>query len=270
MLKRFIKRAAVTVVVGTVGVVGLGQAAGAHESSTYVVKPGDTLSRIAPSNWRAVAVANGIDDPDLIFPGQVIRLDVAASTDVPAYSETGVRDGGRSVGGPPAAPAPDPAPVTEAGSGCGTAWPSASRAATGRRARATDSTAACSSRRAPGRPPVARATRRTHRARSRSGSPRTCGPAGLGRLARLLQPAGPALERAQPGHADGGSTDPPSRVRPRLEGRLVRMSRYWIRQVRSFAFCCSNSASEMTPWSLRAASLVSSSAGPPVPAADRT
>ncbi|MGH2476251.1 MAG: transglycosylase family protein [Candidatus Limnocylindrales bacterium] len=119
MLKRFIKRAAVTAVVGAVGVVGLGQAAGAHESSTYVVKPGDTLSRIAPSNWRAVAAANDIANPDLIFPGQVLRLDVPASTDVPAYSETEAEsetEAAASASTEPA-PAPDAAPVSEAGGG---------------------------------------------------------------------------------------------------------------------------------------------------------
>jgi LysM repeat protein len=119
VLKRFIKRAAVTAVVGTVGVVGLGHAAGAHESSTYVVKPGDTLSRIAPSTWRAVAVANDIANPDLIFPGQVLRLDVPAATDVPAHSETEAEtetEAAPSAATEPA-PAPDTASVSEAGGG---------------------------------------------------------------------------------------------------------------------------------------------------------
>jgi LysM repeat protein len=119
VLKRVIKRAAVTAVVGAVGVVGLGQAAGAHESSTYVVKPGDTLSRIAPSNWRAVAVANDIANPDLIFPGQVLRLDVSASSDVPAYSETEAESETEAAASAATEPAPAPgaAPVSEAGGG---------------------------------------------------------------------------------------------------------------------------------------------------------
>jgi LysM repeat protein len=119
VLKRFIKRAAVTAVVGTVGVVGLGHAAGAHESSTYVVKPGDTLSQIAPSTWRAVAVANDIANPDLIFPGQVLRLDVPAATDVPAHSETEAEtetEAAPSAATEPA-PSPDTASVSEAGGG---------------------------------------------------------------------------------------------------------------------------------------------------------
>ncbi|HEX6421244.1 MAG TPA: transglycosylase family protein [Acidimicrobiales bacterium] len=116
MLTRTMKRAAVTAAVATLGVVGVGSAAGAHAPDTYVVKPGDTLSRIAPSNWRAVAEANDIPNPDLIFPGQVLRLDVPA---------------GGSGGGAPAAPAPEapaPAPQPEpqqaapASSGGGTVW----------------------------------------------------------------------------------------------------------------------------------------------------
>jgi LysM repeat protein len=114
VLKQFMKRAAVTAVVGTVGVVGFGQAAGAHESSTYVVKPGDTLSRIAPSNWRAVAVANDIPNPDLIFPGQVLRLDVSSS-DLPAYTETETQ--AETEAAPEPAPAPAAAPAPQSGGG---------------------------------------------------------------------------------------------------------------------------------------------------------
>ncbi|MBN2623195.1 MAG: LysM peptidoglycan-binding domain-containing protein, partial [Acidimicrobiales bacterium] len=79
MLKRTIKQAAAAAAVATVGVVGFGTAAGAHAPDTHVVQPGDTLFKIAGSNWAAVAQANGIANPDLIFPGDVIRLDVSAS-----------------------------------------------------------------------------------------------------------------------------------------------------------------------------------------------
>jgi nucleoid-associated protein YgaU len=47
---------------------------------TYVVRPGDTLSRIAaelyedPSLWRAIAEANGIDNPRRLTPGQVLFI----------------------------------------------------------------------------------------------------------------------------------------------------------------------------------------------------
>jgi len=43
-----------------------------------VVKPGDTLSEIGQRfkrSWRALAAVNSIRNPDLIFPGQVLRLD---------------------------------------------------------------------------------------------------------------------------------------------------------------------------------------------------
>jgi hypothetical protein len=41
---------------------------------SYTVQPGDTLSKIAPSNWREVAVNNGIENANLIYVGQVIQL----------------------------------------------------------------------------------------------------------------------------------------------------------------------------------------------------
>jgi LysM repeat protein len=75
---RTMKRAAAAAAVATIGVVGFGSAAGAQESSSYVVKPGDTLSRIAPDNWAEVAAGNGIENPDLIFVGQVIDLSLTA------------------------------------------------------------------------------------------------------------------------------------------------------------------------------------------------
>lgn len=50
------------------------------EDGTYTVKPGDTLSGICQRElgnamlYREVAELNGIVDPNLIYPGQVIRL----------------------------------------------------------------------------------------------------------------------------------------------------------------------------------------------------
>jgi lysozyme len=44
---------------------------------TYVVQPGDTLSEIGERlgvDWRAIAQANGISDPNLIYVGQVLRI----------------------------------------------------------------------------------------------------------------------------------------------------------------------------------------------------
>jgi 2',3'-cyclic-nucleotide 2'-phosphodiesterase/3'-nucleotidase len=49
-------------------------------STIYVVKEGDTLSYIAmvftgkPSNYKKIAADNNIDNPDLIFPGQKIKV----------------------------------------------------------------------------------------------------------------------------------------------------------------------------------------------------
>jgi LysM repeat protein len=73
------KRAAATAAVATIGLVGFGSVAGANAaSSPYTVQPGDTLSRIAPDNWREVAAGNGIGNPDLIYVGQVIDLSATA------------------------------------------------------------------------------------------------------------------------------------------------------------------------------------------------
>ena len=45
---------------------------------TYVVKSGDNLSSIAArfgTSWQALAQKNGLANPNLIYPGQVIRID---------------------------------------------------------------------------------------------------------------------------------------------------------------------------------------------------
>jgi nucleoid-associated protein YgaU len=54
----------------------------APEARTYTVRKGDSLSRIAKEvygdaqQWRKIHEANRdiIDDPDLIHPGQVLKL----------------------------------------------------------------------------------------------------------------------------------------------------------------------------------------------------
>lgn len=48
-------------------------------NGTYVVKQGDTLSSIAtklsvPGGWQALAARNGIVNPNLIYPGQVLKV----------------------------------------------------------------------------------------------------------------------------------------------------------------------------------------------------
>ena len=83
MLSRTMKRAAATAAVATAGVIGFGGTAGASDASKYVVQPGDTLSRLAPDNWREVAAGNGIENPDLIFVGQVIDLEATAPAPAP-------------------------------------------------------------------------------------------------------------------------------------------------------------------------------------------
>lgn len=50
---------------------------GEVETRTYTVQPGDTLSGIGQRfgvDYRAIAAANGIPDPNRIWPGQVLRI----------------------------------------------------------------------------------------------------------------------------------------------------------------------------------------------------
>jgi transglycosylase-like protein/LysM domain-containing protein len=116
VLKTTIKRAAAMSAVATAGVIGFAGVASASSSQDHVVQPGETLSGIAGPDWPAVAAANGLANPDLIFPGQVIHLDGSGSG-TPA-----------SVAAPSAstesapAPAPAPAPAASSSSGGGTVW----------------------------------------------------------------------------------------------------------------------------------------------------
>ena len=53
---------------------------GSFADTTYVVKTGDTLSQIARSfntSVTAIAVANGISNPNLIYAGQVLVIPTA-------------------------------------------------------------------------------------------------------------------------------------------------------------------------------------------------
>jgi LysM repeat protein len=68
------------------------QAAGTsiqQAAGTYVVQPGDTLSAIAAAHdtsWSALAEANHLANPNLIFPGQVLVLGPSTSADqTPVY-----------------------------------------------------------------------------------------------------------------------------------------------------------------------------------------
>jgi LysM repeat protein len=106
------KRAAVSTAVATVGVVGFVGVGQAHaESNTHVVQPGDTLYKIVGSRWAEVAAGNGISNPDMIYPGQVIHTDLSGT---PSYSgsssESSSSDSNESYSAPAEAPAPAPAP----------------------------------------------------------------------------------------------------------------------------------------------------------------
>ena len=55
----------------------------APATSTYTVQSGDTLSSIAAkfgTNYQALASLNGISNPNLIYVGQVLRVNGSAST----------------------------------------------------------------------------------------------------------------------------------------------------------------------------------------------
>jgi LysM repeat protein len=96
--KNIIRRAAISVAAATAGVVGFVGVGQASASETHVVQPGETLSGIVGSNWAEVAAANGISNPHLIFPGDVIVLDGSAPAETSTYSA------------PAPAPAPEPQP----------------------------------------------------------------------------------------------------------------------------------------------------------------
>jgi LysM repeat protein/GH24 family phage-related lysozyme (muramidase) len=61
----------------------------ANQASTYIVKSGDTLSEIASANgtdWQTLARLNGITNPNLIMPGQQIKLPGGASSQPTSYT----------------------------------------------------------------------------------------------------------------------------------------------------------------------------------------
>jgi LysM repeat protein len=78
----------------TVGLLGLGATA-ASAAETYEVQRGDTLAQIARAHgidsWRTIHEANAdkLDDPNLIFPGQTLRL----SAEAPASSTPAAASG---------------------------------------------------------------------------------------------------------------------------------------------------------------------------------
>jgi LysM repeat protein len=61
----------------------------APATSTYTVQSGDTLSSIAAkfgTNYQALASLNGISNPNLIYVGQVLRVNGSASNSSVYYT----------------------------------------------------------------------------------------------------------------------------------------------------------------------------------------
>jgi lysozyme len=59
--------------------------------TTYVVQPGDYLRRIAEAygtTWQAIAEANGIVNPNRIYPGQVLTIPVEGTDPEPDVTHT--------------------------------------------------------------------------------------------------------------------------------------------------------------------------------------
>ena len=65
-----------------------------NEESTYTVKPGDTLSGIAKkygTTYQELAKINGIENPNLIYPGQVLKINCSeVNTSVQLETQTGL------------------------------------------------------------------------------------------------------------------------------------------------------------------------------------
>ena len=121
------KRAAAATAVASIGIVGFGTAAGAHSPNNHVVQPGDTLSLLAPENWREVAAGNGISNPDMIYVGQVIDLNALA--DAPAPEPQSSSSSGSS--GSSGSDESDESYSDDSGSGSGEEAPASAPASTG-------------------------------------------------------------------------------------------------------------------------------------------
>ncbi|MDT7836702.1 peptidoglycan DD-metalloendopeptidase family protein [Aquabacterium sp. OR-4] len=102
----------------------------------YTVKPGDTLTRVALEHgqaWREIARWNGVENPNLIEVGQVLRVvppqvDASAASTRPVSSgqvEARPLDGRAQAGGAAAAAGTASAPATarEGDEDIGFAWP---------------------------------------------------------------------------------------------------------------------------------------------------
>jgi LysM repeat protein len=68
---------------------GIAEKFGSPAGSSYTVKSGDTLSEIASANgtdWQTLARINGISNPDMIQPGQQIKLPGGATNQPTTYT----------------------------------------------------------------------------------------------------------------------------------------------------------------------------------------
>ena len=167
------------------------------------VKQGDSLSKIAKkaklSSWRPIWDLNKkIHHPNLIYPGQKLLIPAKGEKvkhrPLPALAVTRVVSQERPRR--PRRPAPGARPLPgrprrRPAAASGTAWPSASPAATGASTPATATPAASSSPRAPGVPTAAAARPTTPAAPSRSASPSASGPPRAGA-------PGPPARQARP------------------------------------------------------------------------
>ena len=97
-------------------------------SATYTVKPGDTLMRIALESgqaWRDIARWNGMDNPNVIEVGQVLRvMPPAAETAVSTKPVTPPKIETKPLDGSAKPPAPAASGTAPAASGVGPAVPS--------------------------------------------------------------------------------------------------------------------------------------------------
>lgn len=79
MLKSLAFKITSVPVIAGLAVVGFASASFADSSSgTYTVQQGDTLSGIASQygqTWQALQAANGISNPNYIYPGEVLQVD---------------------------------------------------------------------------------------------------------------------------------------------------------------------------------------------------
>lgn len=96
----------------TAGLVAVSSTAAFAHPASYEVQPRDTLASIAAEfdevpHWRAIDVVNQLDDPNLIVPGQVLKLPGRQSTDAAPSEPTRSTNSGASTttaSNPPANP----------------------------------------------------------------------------------------------------------------------------------------------------------------------